>query len=135
VAHLPIEGDWTTRSGHEAGLQLAGDPRVTAVFAANDQMALGVIKALSDSGRTRADPVSVVGFDGVPESAFFRPSLTTVRFDFAEVGRRAVDHLVELMGGAVPDPAPRITPELIVRESTRSAPGTTPSDTHRRTRT
>ncbi|WP_438352273.1 LacI family DNA-binding transcriptional regulator [Microbacterium sp. CJ88] len=125
VAHPHLEGDWTTRSGHQAGLRLAADPTVTAVFAANDQMALGVVKALTDSGRSVPDDVSVVGFDGVPESAFFRPGLTTVRYDFADVGRRAVDHILDLMRGEDPAPPPRIAPALIVRESTapsRTAP-------------
>jgi len=135
VAHPPIEGDWTTRSGYEAGLRLAADPRVTAVFAANDQMALGVVKALAEAGRAVPEAVSVVGFDGVPESAFFRPGLTTVRFDFAEVGRRAVDHILDLMRGADPAPAQHIAPDLIVRESSGPAPAIlAPSlDTHRRT--
>lgn len=134
VAHPAIEGDWTARSGYDAGSLLARDPRVTAVFAANDQMALGVVKALTESGRSVPEDVSVVGFDGVPESALFRPSLTTVRFDFAEVGRRAVDHILDLMGGTDPHPAQRIAPALIVRDSTTHArPTPTSSAAHRKT--
>ncbi|WP_091708945.1 LacI family DNA-binding transcriptional regulator [Microbacterium sp. cf046] len=137
VAHPAIDGDWTTPSGYEAGLRLARDARVTAVFAANDQMALGVIKAMTDAGRAVPQEVSVVGFDGVPESAFFRPSLTTVRFDFADVGRRAVDHVLDLMRGADPAAPLRVAPELIVRESSTavSPPSTTSHNTNRKTRT
>lgn len=135
VAHPAIDGDWTTRSGYDAGTQLARDPRVTAVFAANDQMALGVIKAMTNAGRSVPQEISVVGFDGVPESAFFRPSLTTVRFDFAEVGRRAVDHIIDLMLGADPAPPLRVAPELIVRGSSAGARyrSTTSSSTDRKT--
>ncbi|GAA1679339.1 LacI family DNA-binding transcriptional regulator [Microbacterium lacus] len=141
VAHPPVDGDWTTRSGYEAGLRLARDARVTAVFAANDQMALGVIKAMADAGRSVPGEVSVVGFDGVPESEFFRPSLTTVRFDFADVGRRAVDHILDLMHGIAPESPPRVLPQLIVGGSSGAAPTTTVdspqtirSHTNRRTR-
>lgn len=135
VAHPAVEGDWTTQSGYDAGIRLARDPRVTAVFAGNDQMALGVIKALTDAGRAVPQEISVVGFDGVPESAFFRPGLTTVRFDFAEVGRRAVDHILDLMHGADPATPARVVPELIVRGSSAAPPPpTTASPTsHRRT--
>lgn len=141
VAHPAVVGDWTTQSGYDAGAKMARDPRVTAVFAANDQMALGVIKAMADAGRSVPGEVSVVGFDGVPESEFFRPSLTTVRFDFADVGRRAVDHILDLMHGIAPESPPRVLPQLIVGGSSGAAPTTTVdspqtirSHTNRRTR-
>jgi DNA-binding LacI/PurR family transcriptional regulator len=118
VAPSPFRGDWTTRSGYEAGRMIAADPSVTAVFAANDQMALGLLKALDDSGVAVPASVSVVGFDDVPESGYYLPALTTVRIDFEEVGRLAVDRILELMGGAVNEPIPRIAPELVVRGST-----------------
>lgn len=117
VAPAPLRGDWTTRSGYEAGLMIAADASVTAVFVANDQMALGLLKALDDSGVAVPDAVSVVGFDDVPEAAYYLPALTTVRIDFEEVGRLAVDRILELMGGAVNEPIPRIAPELVVRGS------------------
>ncbi|WP_382310277.1 substrate-binding domain-containing protein [Herbiconiux sp. UC225_62] len=114
----PFRGDWTTESGYRAGLAIAADASVTAVFVANDQMALGVLKALSDEGVAVPDMISVVGFDDVPEARFYIPALTTVSIDFAEVGRLAVDRILELMGGAVADPMPRISPRLVVRAST-----------------
>lgn len=120
VALPPVEGDWTTESGYAAGRVLAKTSRVTAVFAANDQMALGVMKALADEGVRVPEDVSVVGFDGIPESAYFRPGLTTVGFDFAEVGRRAVDQLLRLMAGEDPGPVPVIEPSLLIRESARA---------------
>jgi DNA-binding LacI/PurR family transcriptional regulator len=112
-----VEGDWTARGGYEAGRVLAADPDVTAVFAANDQTALGVLRALAEGGRAVPDDVSVVGFDDTPESAFLVPPLTTVRQDVDEVGRLGVETLLSLIDGA---PVQRrvVTPELIVRSST-----------------
>ena len=68
------------------GQMLARMPEVTAVFAANDQMALGLLRALDERGRRVPEDVSVVGFDDLPEAAYFIPPLTTVRQDFDEVG-------------------------------------------------
>ena len=85
--------------GYDAGTRLAGDPDVTAVFAANDQTALGVIRGLHDAGRRVPEDVSVVGFDDTPESGYFLPPLTTVRQDFGEVGRRCVQLLLSLVDG------------------------------------
>ena len=77
--------------GYEAGLALAQDPDVTAVFAANDQTALGALRALPRHGRSVPDDVSVVGFDDTPEAAYLVPPLTTVRQDLGEVGRLGVE--------------------------------------------
>ena len=66
---------------------------VTAVFVANDHMAIGVLRALSEAGRRVPEDVSVVGFDDIPESGFLIPPLTTVRQDFNAVGRLAIDTL------------------------------------------
>ena len=68
-----IIGDWGARSGYAAGQRLAREGGVTAVFAANDQMALGIVRALHDGGREVPADVSVVGFDDTPESAYFMP--------------------------------------------------------------
>jgi DNA-binding LacI/PurR family transcriptional regulator len=117
-------GDWSARSGYEIGRQIAAEPEVTAVFAANDAMALGLLRALREAGRDVPGEVSVVGFDDVPEAAYFPPPLTTVRQNFAEVGRRAFAQLLNRIEGAsrpVPDPAAArrvVEPELVVREST-----------------
>lgn len=114
----PLAGDWTPASGHRAGIELLRDESVTAVFAANDQMALGVLHAARERGVAVPGRVSVVGFDDVPEAAFFAPPLTTVRQDFAELGRRAVATLVAALGGADAPVATTVTPELVVRGST-----------------
>jgi DNA-binding LacI/PurR family transcriptional regulator len=90
----------------------------TAIFSSNDQMALGLIHAIRDAGQDVPRDVSIIGFDDIPEAAHFWPPLTTVRQDFAELGRRCVAQLLGTMGdgGAVYDR--QIQPELIVRAST-----------------
>lgn len=115
-----VFGDWSPRSGYEFGKRLADDPSVTAVFTANDQMAVGLIRALHEAGRRIPDDVSIVGFDDVPESAYLSPPLTTVGQDFGQVGRHALRLLLERIGGAPVEEGRRITvePELIVRQST-----------------
>jgi DNA-binding LacI/PurR family transcriptional regulator len=119
----PVIGDWSAASGYAAGLAIAADASVTAVFCANDQMALGVLRALSEAGRpvpSRAagdGGVSVVGFDDIPEAGYLIPPLTTVRQDFTAVGRRAIEILQAAMGD-LPTPEALIAPELVVRAST-----------------
>lgn len=111
-----LAGDWSAASGFAAADALA--PQTTAVVAANDQMAIGLIAALADAGRPVPGDVSVVGFDDVPEAAFVRPALTTVHQDFELVGRRAVESLLSQLapdGGSV---ASVIEPDLVVRAST-----------------
>nr|WP_200948397.1 MULTISPECIES: LacI family DNA-binding transcriptional regulator [unclassified Kitasatospora] len=92
-------GDWSARSGYQAGLRLAEDPEVSAVFCANDHMALGLLRALHEAGRSIPGDISVVGFDDIHEAAYFTPPLTTVRQDFGELGRRALGLLVDAVAG------------------------------------
>jgi DNA-binding LacI/PurR family transcriptional regulator len=117
-----LAGDWTAASGYDAGRRLAADPEVTAVFAANDQMALGVLLALHEAGRRVPEQVSVVGFDDIPEAGYLMPPLTTVRQDFEELGRRCLGQLRALLGDSPPPPDTLIAPELVVRRSTAGAP-------------
>ncbi|MEV1177360.1 LacI family DNA-binding transcriptional regulator [Nonomuraea sp. NPDC049784] len=126
-----LRGDWSSRSGYRLGLQLAQDTEVTAVFVANDQMALGVLRALREAGRRVPEDVSVVGFDDIPESAYYWPPLTTVRQDFGEVGRHAFHMLLDRMAGTEPDRRRLVEPELVVRESTGPAPGWPPAVSRR----
>jgi len=114
----PLVGDWTAASGYAAGRALAADPSVSAVFAGNDQMAIGVLRALHERGRAVPGDMSVVGFDDIPEAEFLVPSLTTVRQDFAAVGERAVGLLAAAIRGESPDPLPLVPPVLVVRGST-----------------
>jgi DNA-binding LacI/PurR family transcriptional regulator len=119
-----VEGDWSSQSGYDLGRTLLEDPQTTAVFVANDHMALGLLRALHERGRAIPVSVSVVGFDDIPEAAFFTPPLTTIRQDFDEIGRRSLALLLEAIEGGAP-PAPRrviVAPELIVRQSTAPPP-------------
>ncbi|MFG2005555.1 LacI family DNA-binding transcriptional regulator [Spirillospora sp. NPDC048911] len=120
----PLTGDWSARSGYEQGRLLAADPAVTAVFAANDPMALGLLRALREAGRRVPEDVSVAGFDDVPEAPYFAPPLTTVRQPFGEVGRYAFQMLLERLDGAAGAPRRTAEPELVVRESTAPRPRT-----------
>jgi DNA-binding LacI/PurR family transcriptional regulator len=117
-------GDWSARSGYRIGQQLAEDRDVTAIFVANDQMALGVLRALHERGREIPREVSIVGFDDIPESQYFMPPLTTVRQDFSEMGRSSLRLLLELIQDTG-QPPQRLTiaPELVVRRSTAPPPG------------
>ncbi|MGW2153834.1 LacI family DNA-binding transcriptional regulator [Nonomuraea sp. NPDC001699] len=117
-----LRGDWSARSGYQLGRRLAENPDVTAVFVANDQMALGVLRALREAGRRVPEDVSVAGFDDIPESAYFWPPLTTVRQDFGEVGRHAFHLLLDFMAGHEPEARRLVEPELVVRESTGARP-------------
>jgi DNA-binding LacI/PurR family transcriptional regulator len=128
-----LRGDWSARSGYEAGHRLARLPEVTAVLCANDPMALGALRAFAEGGRAVPGDISVVGFDDVAEAAFFLPPLTTVRQDFGELGRRAVHLLLDRISGAETGAVLPITPDLVVRASTaprtsssRAAGGRTP---------
>ncbi len=115
----PLRGDWSARSGYELGHKLLDLPGVTAIFVANDQMALGLLRALHERGRAVPDDVSVVGFDDMEEAAHFWPPLTTVRQTFAEVGRQSVDALIAEIRAGEHHHAPVAVPtELIVRRST-----------------
>lgn len=113
-----VHGDWTAASGYAAGLALAEDPSVTAVFAANDTMALGLLRALHERGRRVPTDVSVVGFDDVPEAAYLWPPLTTVEQAFSELGRRAVDLALRAIAGEDAPTSAAVAPHLVVRGST-----------------
>ncbi|MEU6549319.1 LacI family DNA-binding transcriptional regulator [Streptomyces sp. NPDC046915] len=128
-AHVPepLFGDWSADSGYELGRRLAAHADVTAVFASNDQMALGVLRAFHEAGRPVPDEVSVVGYDDIPEAAHLLPPLTTVRTDFAEIGTRSLRLLLDRLEGTTGPRSAPVDPvvpvELIVRRSTGPAPG------------
>jgi DNA-binding LacI/PurR family transcriptional regulator len=119
-----LYGDWTTLSGYRHGLTLGGRPNVTAVFAANDQMALGAMRALHELGRRIPGDVSVVGFDDMEEAACFWPPLTTVRQDLATVGRLTVQKLLRKINRPGPHTNDRtmVPTRLIARASSGPAP-------------
>ncbi len=115
-----LQGNWSAESAYQLGLKFDVE-RGAAVFASNDLSALGLLSALRERGLRAPKDISVVGFDDVPESAFFFPPLTTVRQDFAALGRQMMQKVLlalEESEDATPDtPLPT---ELIVRKSTRA---------------
>ena len=116
----PVLGDWSAHFGYYAGLELLRFRDFTAIFAGNDQMALGLIHACRDMGLDVPGDISIVGFDDVPEAAHFWPPLTTIRQNFPEVGRRAMSRLLaELNGADDPNHEP-IPAELIIRQTTQT---------------
>ncbi|WP_327344555.1 LacI family DNA-binding transcriptional regulator [Streptomyces europaeiscabiei] len=125
-----VRGDWSAESGYRAGLRIAEQADCTAVFVANDQMALGLLRALNERGRRVPEDVSVVGFDDIPEAASFLPPLTTVHQDFAEVGRLCVEGVLSKMreggdegaDGAQEHGTTLVPTRLVRRRSTAPAP-------------
>ena len=127
-----MEGDWSSASGAAAfaGI-LEQDPTIDAVFAANDQMALGALHTMNARGIAVPDQIAVVGFDGLDEGEFFSPSLTTVRQPLRELGHLAVREILSTVG----DPSARrpvrsltLATELVYRESA-PAPAATDTET------
>lgn len=123
----PPEGDWTPGRGYAVGRELVARGDVTAVFAANDHMALGIMRAFYEAGRRIPEDVSIVGFDDVPEAEHLFIPLTTVRQDFGATGRRAVAELLarlgtESDGGPPPGLRVVIPVELVVRASSGPPP-------------
>ncbi|MFD6753128.1 MULTISPECIES: LacI family DNA-binding transcriptional regulator [Micromonospora] len=118
-----VPADWSAAAGYRCGQMLARMPDVTAVFTANDHLALGVLRALHEHGRRVPDDISVVGFDDVPEAAYFIPPLTTVRPDFVAVARASLEMLLAQIetdsGGALRE---TIAPSLVSRQSVAPPP-------------
>lgn len=123
--HLPlpaiIRGDWTAESGYDAGLRLAATPDCTAVYAANDNMAYGVIQGLRAAGKRVPEDVSVIGVDDSLQDTVPRLELTTMRLHFGQVGKAAVETTID----AIEHPNRPITHNtiqgtLIIRGSVQS---------------
>jgi DNA-binding LacI/PurR family transcriptional regulator len=144
----PPPGGWTAEAGYRAGRRLAADPAVTAVLCGNDDLAVGVMRAMAEAGRDIPGQVSVVGFDDTPNSAYLTPALTSVRLDFVGLGRAAFALLHTLVDplatarASTPARASTLTrpagatgaiapawattpaePELVLRESAGPPPG------------
>ncbi len=123
-----VEGDWTPGSG-ERGFQRLVEtfPEMEALFVCNDQMALGVYQAAWQGGRRIPQDLAVVGFDDIPEAAYFSPQLTTVHQDLYELGSQAVEALSKVLeaerSGESRDERQNLVlkPQLIVRQSSLAA--------------
>ncbi|ASW57653.1 LacI family transcriptional regulator [Plantactinospora sp. KBS50] len=113
-----MPADWSASSGYRCGQVLARMPDVTAVFTANDHLALGVLRALHEYGRRVPEEISLVGFDDVPEAAFFLPPLTTIRPDFDAVAQASLSLLLAQIESGIGGPLRQtIAPTLVARES------------------
>jgi DNA-binding LacI/PurR family transcriptional regulator len=120
---LKVGGDWSASSG-EVGLRdlLTRSPQVDSIFASNDQMALGALRAARDMGIRVPQDLGIVGFDDIPEASFFYPSLSTVRQNAEELGANAVDQMCNMIrarqkGEEYESDVVWVKPRLIVRNS------------------
>ena len=116
-------GDWSALSGYNQGQKLAARDEVTAIFAANDHMAMGVLRALAEAERRVPDDVSVVGFDDVPEAEFQMVPLTTVAIDADASAERILAELVRMIEGGEPATADvELHADLVIRRSAGPPP-------------
>ena len=111
-------GDWSAQSGYELTKEIISDKKITAIFAGNDSMALGALKAIHDIGLKVPGDISLVGFDDLPESRFLTPALTTAHQDFNAVGARALEILIDLIERKRSRKSVAIKPEILIRQST-----------------
>lgn len=115
-------GDWSSRSGYQELRQLlASGSKPTAILIASDQMALGALLALHESGFSVPDDVSVIGYDDTEDSAFFNPPLTTIKHDFSMLGNASVDYILSLIKGE--DRSPMLLPVTLIKRKTTTVPG------------
>jgi DNA-binding LacI/PurR family transcriptional regulator len=114
------EGNWECEAGYRAMRRLlAHSPRPTAVFSANDRMAIGAMRAIVEAGGRVPDDISVIGLDDIEVAAFQNPPLTTVRQSFAQLATLGVQLLLDILAGKeLAQPQLLIEPELVVRRST-----------------
>lgn len=116
----PVARGWDFSIGYEEGRRLIDGGLPSAVFCANDQLALGLYRALEEAGRSVPGDVSVVGFDDMPAARYYSPALTTINQDFASLGRLVLSTLLEAIESPEAGPiGPKsLLPTLVVRGST-----------------
>jgi DNA-binding LacI/PurR family transcriptional regulator len=126
--NLAIFSDWmlteanSLEGGYVAMKRLLRPPlHPSAVLAADDTMAIGALKAILDTGLRIPQDVSIAGFDDIEMASYVSPTLTTVRQPIPDISQQALHLLIELLDGKSPKALPRITPTLIVRQSTGPA--------------
>lgn len=113
-----VVGDWSADFAYDYARSLKRRPDYTAIFAANDEMALGLIHGFAERGISVPGEISIVGFDDQPLTAHFLPPLTTVRQDFYQLGAKAVSALIAAVEGREVPKRSKLPVDLIVREST-----------------
>lgn len=119
-----LEGDWSAMSGFQQTQQMLHDEIIpTAILVANDQMALGVMRAISEFGLRVASDISVIGYDDTEDSSCYIPPLTTIRQDFAQLGRGSVDRLLQ-MSESRSEAVSQLLPVTLVQRKTVSRPDT-----------
>jgi DNA-binding LacI/PurR family transcriptional regulator len=118
------EGNWSSSSGAQALEKIFEQyPELDSIFVANDQMALGVLKAVIDKGLKIPEDIGIVGFDNMPESAYFWPPLTTVQQDQYDIARVAVAEMIKIIEtgwqglNPVTPKSILLPPTLVVRQS------------------
>ncbi len=119
------EANWTVSGGYRAAKRiLETGQRFSAIICANDSMAFGAIRALYEAGLSVPEDVSVVGFDDIPEAAYFFPPLTTIRRNLIQFGMAGFEHLVQIMDNSEVTARQKVlVPRIIYRDSTRPVNG------------
>jgi len=113
-----VEGNWDVASGYEAGLELLRfGPRPTALFAVNDMMAFGAMRAARELGLSVPLDVSVMGADDIQPASLVTPELTTIRQPIYEIARLAMQSLLNSLTTPEPPESCKVSTELILRES------------------
>lgn len=114
------QGDWTPKSGYEAAKKLIADGKFTAIFVANDAMAIGALKALNEAGLSVPEDVSLISIDDSAEAEYIQPALTSVRQQFDKVGKALLARLLrQIDGETTSDPKRKLIPGLLTpRNST-----------------
>ncbi|MFM5904048.1 MAG: LacI family DNA-binding transcriptional regulator [Microbacteriaceae bacterium] len=115
-----IQGDWATATGFKLGVDLNIElENITAIFTANDHLAMGLMKALRMRGIHMPEQVSIVGFDDMAEAPYFDPPLTTIVQEFNRLGETAMELLIYKINGLKASKPTPMIPKLVVRESTK----------------
>jgi DNA-binding LacI/PurR family transcriptional regulator len=118
-----IDGDWQLTTGYRIGEKLDVESKdITALFIANDRMAIGFLHAMRERGIDVPKRLSVIGFDDLEETGYTSPPLTTLRQDFKELGQRAMNLLLAEIAGTSTKKLERLVPELVLRSSTAAPP-------------
>jgi DNA-binding LacI/PurR family transcriptional regulator len=125
-----VEGNWSPASGAHAVEKLFNQyPDMDAIFVANDQMALSVMQFITQKGLRIPEDIGIVGFDNIPESAFFSPALTTIQQDQYNIAKLAVEEVIQLIEAGwqesvqVESQTVILPPTLVVRQSSLRGKG------------